>query len=199
MRFPIRLIPLVAVLAFPLAAQEEAPDTTKGRFGIGVAIGPSSLVLTDDFSLPPIGISNLMVSFRPSPGLTIEPELGILRTSQSAGGQSFSFTNTRIGVGFLAMMTERESIVPYLGTRFGINRTSSEQSLPGGPSQTSKQSGWYISAVFGAQHFFSHFFSLGGELQLTRFDQGEPSPNISGEPGRDLTSTSALAIGRWYF
>jgi hypothetical protein len=204
----LRLAALASCLAVSLAAQE-----SRGNVGIGVTLNPAALILVDDdeFALfSPTGFNNFLVSLRAGP-VTLEPEFGLFRFATKTTGSGFSseenFSNLRIGVGVLAALAERGNLRPYAGPRVGIIRSSSHSSYSsgGGTSEyTTKQTNTYISAVLGAQYFFSRHFSLGGEVQLTRVSFGdektEPPPSgTEPETSTSTIGTGGVVILRWFF
>ena len=184
--------------ATPLVAQEPStPDsTTKKQWGIGVTLNPTALLIDDVAGFLPIGLNNFVVPIRVGPHTIIEPEFGLFRVSTDDGSD---FSSVRLGVGILAGLKERSGLKPYVGPRIGIARTSSES----GGSEF-KQTTWFVSAVLGAQHFFTPHFSLGGEVQLTLASAGEPDvspappfPITSG--GQSMVSTNGIALLRFFF
>jgi hypothetical protein len=193
------------VLGLPLQAQDPTPavDTAhKTSWGFGVTINPTLLLIDESLGFFPFGISNFLIPIRVSPRVTIEPEFGFFRVSTEDAGATSKFSNTRIGVGLLLGFAERGGLHPYIGPRFGWNRTSSESSFGGGGTFTTKLSGWNFGGVIGAHHFFSPHFSLGGEIQLMRGslsieeDSGAPAP--SDESSSSVT-TGGVAVLRWFF
>src|SRR5688572_2888018 len=187
------------VVGIPLAAQDPPPSDTPAesarKWGIGVSLSPVAVFIEDALGVVPFGFTNILVPIRLNSTTTVEPEIGVFRTSsESSGGFTTSFTNLRLGVGLLLDLKERAGLHPYIGPRFGYNRTTSKSdSQFGGPSST-KQSGWQFSGVFGAQHFFSPHFSLGGEAQVTRMSLGEEetTPPQQGNGSQTFITTTGL-------
>ena len=194
-----RCAALWLLAAAPLVAQEPSSQETtpfKKQWGFGVTLNPTALFIDDAIGFLPIGLNNFVVPIRVSALTTIEPEFGLTRISTD-NDQSISIL--RLGVGVLAGLKERGGLRPYLGPRLGISRTSNES---GGTEF--KQTTWLLSGVFGAQHFFSPHFSLGGEVQLTFANTGEPDispapPFPTTSEGQSMLSTSGVGLLRWYF
>jgi hypothetical protein len=198
----IRLAAFLLVVAFPLAAQEApAPITNEeiGKWGIGVSLSPVSLFI-GDVGLLPIGFNNFLIPIRVGAATTLEPEFGLFRSSSSSSGAENTFNNLRVGIGLLMPLKERESLRPHTGARVGVSRTTTESIGGFGGNQKTKQNSWYISGVVGAQHFFTHHFSLGGEVQLTRTSVGEQTGGSSPTgPERSFVTTAGMMMLRWYF
>jgi hypothetical protein len=192
------------LICHPLRAQESATaaDTTfKKSVGVGVTINPTLLLIDEGIGFFPLGVTNFLIPIRISPRVIIEPEFGLFRTSSEEGGSTSSFNNTRIGVGVLLGFPERGGLHPYIGPRLGWSRTSSESSFGGGGTFTTKMSGWNVGAVFGAHHFFSPHFSLGGELQLMRSSSSidDVSGGTATDQSQSAVTTGGVAILRWFF
>lgn len=196
------------VVGLPLAAQDPAPpatepESTSKKFGIGVSLSPVAIFLEDSFGLLPFGFTNILVPIKVSPNTTLEPEIGLFRTSSESGGFSASATNFRLGFGLLLGLQERGGIHPYIGPRFGLGRTTTKSSGFGGGETTTKQTSWQFSGVIGAQHFFSPHFSLGGEAQLTRASVGDaevtPTPPGGTSESQTFITTVGVVSLRWFF
>lgn len=208
-----RLSALLALAASPLVAQEAVPAAQverTGRFGVGVTMNPTTVFIDDSFGFLPFGVQTFVVPIRTGMRTTLEPEVGIVRFSSSSSGfgstNESSVNNLRLGVGLLMDLTERGGLRPYIGPRVGVNRTTTEfrSSFGGGTNEnTTKQNGWYISGVFGAQHFFTRHFSLGGEVQLTRMSMKTTETSTGGgalpEGEQSLVSSTGIALIRWFF
>lgn len=196
-------IALALFAATPLAAQEQ-PASAENTRNIGFGVQVSAGLIFFDLDVPLFPTTGILVPIRVNPKFTLEPELSLMRFSQDFGGSTSSFSQTRVGVGFLGEIGEPEGAMrPYIGVRIGMTRISAEE--PSGPSTTSTitTTGWTFAGVVGGQHFFSPGFSLGGEVQLGRTGFGEPKedpapPFPSGGGKQSIISTSGLVTVRWF-
>jgi hypothetical protein len=186
-----RLALLCLIIGTNLESQTQA-DTSGRKFGIGVMLNSSSFFI-GELGITPVGFNNMLFPIRINPGFTLEPELGLLRQSGSGGGFESEFTTTRLGVGLLFSMAERGGLVPYVGPRFGWSRTS----ISNGTS-SSRDNNWDATFAWGAQHYFSPHFTLGGELQLTHASVGGPSPG-GGAVDQTFITTNGVVTIRWFF
>ncbi|MEX2152054.1 MAG: outer membrane beta-barrel protein [Gemmatimonadaceae bacterium] len=193
---------LLLVVALPLTAQEAPAPTTDeqiGKWGIGISLSPVSIFI-DEVGLIPIGFNNFLMPIRVGAATTLEPEFGLFRSSSSSSGAENSFNNLRVGVGLLMPLRERASLRPYTGGRVGVSRTTTESIGGFGGSQKTRQNSWHMSAVLGAQHFFTRHFSLGGEVQLTRTSVGEQTGGSSPTgTAQSFVTTGGVMMLRWFF
>ena len=203
-----------AFVALAIASQAAAQQPVEGaRPGIGVAFNPGGLTIPGEpeFVLPQTGFNNLLFPIR-TPTVTIEPELGITRSSvenRASGGPTFTNVQTvshyRLGIGFLKHFTRREGLEPYVGPRLGLIRSSAkEESSSGTTTNTtsSKATNWYLGGAAGAQYFFSSHLTLGGEAQVRYTGLGSPDiegPASSFDRSGNILETIGLITLRWYF
>ena len=194
-----RVAAMCLLFATPLLAQETQPTAKEPvRVGIGVSLNPA-IILIPTTGFLPFGISNFLIPIKVGKTATLEPEIGIFRTSEEQGGTTQSLSSWRVGLGVLFDMKTRDLLTPYAGARFGFSRTKEDDS-----ATETTQSSWFMGAVLGAQHFFSPHFSLGGEIQLVRTSIGDadvsPAPPFPiPESSQSAISTSGLVILRWFF
>ncbi|MDH5467088.1 MAG: hypothetical protein OEY25_06695 [Candidatus Aminicenantes bacterium] len=169
------LLTIFFILSSFLQAQDE-----ERNFGIGVSLSKEALWLEDFLIIyMPIDISS---KFR------LEPEIGFLLQSESAGIWEETSIALSVGLGIFAMK-QKEKINIYYGARTGFiidsyvivtRRTRTD---------------FYIGPALGGEYFFSNHFSLGGEIQLSYAFIGIFEGGANGSEMK----TKPLVFVRWYF
>lgn len=148
----LALLPLAAL---PLRAQEHHRP-----FGVGFILNRSTFLL-------PLELGH---------AITLEPEIGVYRYSQSSPTSTDSFSSPTVnartwdvtaGVALLFALPERGNVRPYVGPRGGFTIYDYRSEPSGGTPITAKETDWWVGGAVGAQYFFSPHFSLGGEASVT--------------------------------
>lgn len=199
------------------AANAQAPTPTQDgqtRFGVGISLAPSALVLAgsnQQSSYLPIGLGDLFFPILIGRSFKLEAEAGILKasseTSSNGSTSTAKGTSLRLGVGaFKVMPLPGGATQMYIGPRVLLVSTSVSASYSSGgfsSDQSTDQTDWVIGLALGGEHFFTPHFSLGGELQVNYVTFGTPShtPSSGSEPSvsQSLISTNGLPLLRAYF
>jgi hypothetical protein len=187
----MRIASLAAFFAGLVAASAAHAQVPEHAVGFGVSLNPTALTAGNELTLMlPIGFGNIYLPIIAGPGLKVEPEFGILRTSSSSSGNGASGSQTgtlvRVGAGVFQLIRVGGNTALYVGPRVAMIRTSSSETYSGGTPTSSHQTSWSFGAAFGGEYFFSPHFSLGGEVQLNYILVGQPVV----EPGSGSSSTS---------
>lgn len=193
MKTTLRLAVLCVALslASPAAAQEATP-----RGGIGIALSNLDVgsLFTGGFPAAQIYVPIVI-----SPGLRIEPELGVLKLEDDQDPSQDVSVYT-LGVGLLFTRHVGEDVLAYVGPRLAISRVSQPVNDPFGPgSVDAVGTDLRLAAAIGGEYFFSSRFSLGAEAQLAFMAVGDRDVSGVGtiEGGSSL-ATHALAFFRAY-
>lgn len=180
--------------------------------GLGVGLAPFEVVLLDEDVVPPASSAGLYLPIDIGPSFRLEPEIGILRYTESArldGVESgVALTNLRVGAGFLYRAALGENGQGYVGPRLALVLHSEEKRSPNGEDDrtsttTKSRSDFVLGLVGGGEYFFTPSFSLGAEAQLgMRFlgdttTEREPAPD--GPPSDADTSGFVLETRSLFF
>jgi len=194
---------LVAVLVVAARADAQEDGT---RFGVGVSLNPSALLVEDGFQafFLPFGFGDIYFPIIVSERFKLEPQLGLFRFSSETKSDGFtsesSMTLWRLGAGLFYRLPASESLSAYVGPRF-ILLLSSESFKWDGEEDEISETDISIGAALGGEYFFSSHFSLGGEFQLNYLILGEPEDEEPDtfELDRSIISNNGLILLRWYF
>jgi len=208
---------LVLWLLAPLIANQVDGQEANSNTRIGLGVGWNSsdqMIIAEDggFSgVTLIGIGNFSVPILIGGHVRIEPEFGILRTSEDQQDEGYSWESSqtlwRVGVAGHWAFSTREGLQPYFGPRFGLIRYSGRmESRSDGQQDEYKRSrrDWYLGLALGGEYFISRHFSIGAEVQLNYLMIGdesfEPDPGpSSAESSSSLFMNNGLIAARFYF
>jgi hypothetical protein len=198
---------LVACLALLVSSGLGAQEKTRS-IGLGTSISPGALMVPGESELIVFqtGFNSILIPIRWISLMRGKSEQTVQTGTNTFGTATSSITTTRIGVGILKHLAKRENLEPYVGPRLGSIRTTSKSKSPfstNSQEQTIKTKDWFLSAVGGAQYFFSPHFTIGAEAQLiyTKLGSEERTPSTSTqqESTRSTLGTTGLAILRFYY
>jgi hypothetical protein len=175
--------PIALLLAVTTATSAEAQE----RIGVGIGVR-SSLVSDLQNLLTPTVYVPIVIS----DGLMIEPELGLVRSSEEEDETDETVTFLTVGAGLLFGIGDLGDGWIYAGPRLGFVRSSFSEELNGGEFSDSNTN-MYIAGVLGGEFFLQPSFSLGGEAGLRYLDTGS-----DGADGSLFTTTAEFRV-RWYF
>ena len=162
---------LVALVAFTIAVEAQAAPKS-GQFGMQTAVTFTSTSAT--FS--PSG--DIGVKYMVTDAIGIRGALGF---ANSSAGTGFD-----IAAGFEYHLAGKGGVSPYAGAQLSYSGSS----VSGGGGAPSD---FGLSAVFGAEYFFSSNFSWGGEAQL-----GFRSTSNGTTSQTTFGTAQALLILTWY-
>ena len=190
-------IVLLGLAAQPARAQ--TPDSAGGvKVGLGVFLNPAAIISDGgglDGLFVPVGLGNFTLPVLLGQRVRLEPELGFasLKTAFTPTDSDETFSTSqslwRYGLSAHVVLFDRGGLRPYAGLRFGWHKFSAAQTGIGTDISVSRRDSYWGLAV-GGEYFVSPFFSLGGEVQLTRFSVGDPeqTPPPPFPPGGDADS-----------
>jgi hypothetical protein len=204
MKHRILLCSLQTLLCLSMVFAQE----TRPRIGLGVSLNPTALLALSStlVSFVPVGLSNIFVPIELSKEFRIEPEFGILTTSDEHPGGTAQVKSSssliRLGIGVLRVFPVDDSYNLYVGPRLGLLLTSSTSQSGSFPETGQSETDFYVGLVTGGEHMFSSHFSMGGEVQLNYVSFGTPTYTPSSPTGtqsRSMFTNNALMFFRWYF
>jgi hypothetical protein len=143
--------------------------------------------------------------------ITIEPEFYVYRSEADqayplnpANDRTSDYENMNIGTGVYLRRQLAPSTEYYLGGRVGYTKYKSTYSYPNTPSSStaSKEDGYYLGPVIGAEYFFNKNFSLGLEAAFIYSSVSQDyasSPANSYTQDRTSWTTDTRAKLRVYF
>ncbi len=178
-------------LAAPAAGQQQAP-----RGGIGIALSNLDVgsLFTGGFPAAQIYVPIVI-----SPGLRIEPALGVLKLEDDQDPSQDVSVYT-LGVGLLFTRRVSEEVLAYAGPRLAVSRVSQPVNDPFGPASVDAVgTDLRLAGVIGGEYFFSPRFSLGAEAQLAFMAVGDRDVAGAGTiQGGSSVATHALVFFRAY-
>ncbi len=171
------MLVLVALVAFTIAVEAQAAPKS-GQFGMQTAVTFTSTTFSPtgtNFSSPSgdIGVKYMITDV-----IGIRGALGF---ANSSAGTGFD-----IAAGFEYHLAGKGGVSPYAGAQLSYSGSS----VSGGGGAPSN---FGLSAVFGAEYFFSSNFSWGGEAQL-----GFRSASDGTTSQTTFGTAQALLILTWY-
>ncbi|KPJ66504.1 hypothetical protein AMJ44_08255 [candidate division WOR-1 bacterium DG_54_3] len=196
------LILLLGVAFFSMSqlvyAQGKTPD-----FGIGVSMGREILMVYDQGIVTLSDYPSFYMPIVISPGLRIEPEIGLWRHSYSREDGTDRKSSYRVlvfGCGILSM-TNKGKVHLYYGARFGLVHISSysKDRWNGYSERDRSKTDLRVGPAIGGEYFFADHFSLGGEAQLNYTFVGQFDGDDDYDVAESLISTKTLIFVRWYF
>lgn len=193
MKTTLRLAALGFALSLtsPAVAQQSEP-----RGGIGIALSnlDTGSLFTGGFPA-----AHVYVPFVISPGMRIEPELGVLKLEDDQDPSQDVSVYT-LGVGLLFTRRVGEDLLAYVGPRLAVSRVSQPVDDPFGPASVDAVgTDLRIAGAIGGEYFFSPRFSLGGEAQLAFTSVGDRDVSGVGTiRGGSSIATHALVFFRAY-
>lgn len=191
MKTTLRLAALALSLAAPAAAQQGP------RGGIGIALSNFDVgSLLTGGSLP---AAQIYVPINVSPGIRIEPQLGILKLEDDVD-PSQDMSVFTVGVGLLFMKHVGQQTIAYVGPRIALSRVSQPVNDPFGPGTLDATgTDFRLAGVVGGEYLFSPHFSIGAEAQLAYTSVGDRDAGSGVNiPGGSSFATSALVFFRTY-
>ncbi len=174
----------------------QASAQSGSRSGIGIGIGNA-----------PAGSFNIAIDTSPfasiyfpqylSPDFRVEPELGVLRVSESDNNGTVVATVVQFGIGLFRVTRISEQARLYAGMRAGLfyYRVKIEDDF-NSDSAVSSEYDLYLGPAIGGEHFFGDHFSLGAEARLLASFLALSGDSESKE---SVLSTGGVFFVRWYF
>jgi hypothetical protein len=197
---------LVLGIAWPARADdgEKSDEEKKPKFGVGVSFSPFRGIFVERFR--PLDLADIRVPIFIGSHVKLEPEIGILRMTETVSGGDFlfdprvrkeTFTQLRLALGGYYRHSATEKLEIYVGPRVGIIRsTESIRRDDDEDSETLKD--LLLGAALGGEYFFSNHFSLGGEVQFNYLSFDETEDPFS-RTEASLLTTNASVLLRFYF
>lgn len=187
------------------------PTAAGQQYAPKVGVGMAFIIASPAGQLT--GSSTIFVPLKLGTHVRLEPQIGWRTSSlrQVASDPTSSSNNVTVssrvlllGVGLLATGRPADgATILYYGPRVGLAWTHDKLADPTGGSVEETQTSWFVNAVVGGEHLFSHV-SIGGEVGLGYLHFG--TPNWTQTPGFNIADyqghslgTSATAMVRWYF
>jgi hypothetical protein len=194
---------ILSVCGAAAATQEYSP-----KAGVGMAF----IIANPAGQLA--GFFNVFVPVNVGAHFRLEPQVGWRASSfqqvasdPAAPANNLSGSSRLLLVGLGALATRRpagRSTILYYGPRVGLAWTRDKLTDSTAGSLTESQTSWYVTAVVGGEHLFSHL-SVGGEVGFGYLHRGTPKWTQTGSgfsasdsKGHSL-GTNATALVRWYF
>jgi len=182
----------VRIAAFAFAFAIAAPAAAQApRAGIG--IGLSAPQISSFFSSSGLEAAQLYFPLNVSPGLRIEPQVGLLTIEDDAfGTESSTFT---LGVGVLFTKQVAPQVLAYVGPRLSISFVSETDFGP--PVIDADGTDFRLAGAIGGEYQFSPRFSIGAEGQLGYLAIGDKDVAGGGQiPGGSSWQTTAIVFFR---
>ena len=183
---------MLSVCAFRAGAQ--TGDSHAESIHIGISVSYSPLSIPGDvygrFGTP--GFMNFSVPLQFGPNIRFNPELGLYFNSyqeqvpDSSGGFLRTSNQQIVRTGFSVLYTVQvDSVFQFgIGPRIGImsSETESHQNNTQIQDTDAHYAIFYLGGVFGVEYYFSHHFSISGELQFMDYSYGSPLITVGSNP-----------------
>ena len=175
------------------------------KIGLGTSIVSGITSISDNSNIVPVGLNNILIPIKLE-RFRIEPEIALLRINDESNENNDKETSTtsifQIGVNAHYLFDIDESLKGYVGPKLGMTYGSISKEVGDNSSDISTSS-LYLGIGTGCEYFFSKNFSLGGEIQLSYINRGNPEVSTNGENDKinetsSIITTNAQVVVRWY-